>query len=53
MFVAMAMMLYITLDTLGGFGGASDRLGEIDGNYLSLMPQDMSYGHCSEAWHSF
>lgn len=44
MFAAMAMMLYICVDTLGGFGGVSDRLGAIDGDYLSLMPRDMSHG---------
>jgi sodium/proline symporter len=44
MIVAMAMMLYITLDTLGGFGGFAERLAQVDSNYLSLMPQELSYG---------
>lgn len=44
MFVAMAMMLYITIDTLGGLSGVSQRLGQIDSHYLSLMPQNMGYG---------
>ncbi len=44
MFVAMAMMLYITLDTLGGFSGVGDRLMQIDSSYLSLVPQNLSQG---------
>ncbi len=44
MFVAMALMLYITFDNLDGFSGLSDRLGQVGEHYLSVMPQDLSYG---------
>ncbi len=44
MFVAMAMMLYITLDTLGGIDGVGEKLSQVDDHYLSLMPQDLSHG---------
>ncbi len=44
MFVAMALMLYITFTTLGGFDGVSEKLGQVDDHYLSLMPQDLSHG---------
>jgi len=44
MILAMALMLYITIDNLGGLDGFSQRLGQIDNGYLSLMPQDLSHG---------
>jgi len=44
MILAMALMLYITIDDLGGISGFTHRLGTIDSDYLSLMPHDMRYG---------
>lgn len=44
MILAMALMLYITIDSLGGLNGFTQRLDSIDSGYLSLMPQEMSHG---------
>ncbi len=44
MIIAMSMMLYTTVDNLGGLAGFTQQLNLVDSGYLSLMPQDMSYG---------
>jgi len=44
MILAMALMLYITIDSLGGIDGFTQRLDSIDSGYLSLMPREVSHG---------
>jgi sodium/proline symporter len=44
MLLSMALMLYITIDNLGGIDSFTAKLAQVDSGYLSLMPQDMHYG---------
>lgn len=41
MFFAMAMMFYITLKTVGGWGDFTQKLGLVNETYTNLLPADM------------
>lgn len=44
MIVSMTLMLYITIDNLGGLNGVVQQLEQVDKNYLALLPPESGYG---------
>lgn len=44
MLFAMALMLYITIDASGGFGGFSDRLYELPADFMAPFPENLQFG---------
>lgn len=44
MIVSMTLMLYITVDNLGGLNGVVQQLEQVDNNYLALLPPESGYG---------
>lgn len=44
MIVAMSLMLYITIDASGGFGGFVDRLYAQPEDFMALFPEDLKFG---------
>ncbi len=44
MIIAMSLMLYITVDSLGGMAGFAQQLGQVSDNYLALLPPESDYG---------
>ncbi len=44
MIISMSLMLYITVDNLGGLSGFVQHLDRVDENYLALLPPESGYG---------
>jgi sodium/proline symporter len=44
MIIAMTLMLYITVDSLGGLAGFIQQLGQVDENFMGLLPPESGYG---------